>query len=76
MNFANDSYMADSMEKDAAHTQDDYIKALMNISQAITSDLYLEDLLKLIVMVRPTSPVWPSALSGWSTKRKIHPRST
>jgi signal transduction protein with GAF and PtsI domain len=29
----------------------DYIKALMDISQAITSDLFLEDLLKLIVMV-------------------------
>jgi signal transduction protein with GAF and PtsI domain len=28
-----------------------YIKALMDISQAITSDLYLEDILKLIVMV-------------------------
>jgi len=32
-------------------TQDKYIKALMDISKAITSDLYLEDLLKLIVMV-------------------------
>ena len=30
---------------------DDYIKALTDISQAITSELYLEDLLKLIVMV-------------------------
>ncbi|MDL2328834.1 GAF and ANTAR domain-containing protein [Desulfosarcina sp. OttesenSCG-928-A07] len=30
---------------------EDYIKALMNISQAISSDLFLEDLLKLIVMV-------------------------
>jgi two-component system, response regulator PdtaR len=30
---------------------DTYIKALMDISQAITSDLYLEDILKLIVMV-------------------------
>ena len=30
---------------------DKYIKALMDISRAITSDLYLEDLLKLIVMV-------------------------
>ncbi len=39
------------MEKDASQTQDEYIKALLNISQAITSDLYLEDLLKLIVMV-------------------------
>ena len=28
-----------------------YIKALMDISQAINSDLYLEDILKLIVMV-------------------------
>ena len=28
-----------------------YIKALMDISRAITSDLYLEDILKLIVMV-------------------------
>ena len=28
-----------------------YVKALMDISQAITSDLYLEDILKLIVMV-------------------------
>ena len=32
-------------------TQDKYIKALMDISRAITSDLYLEDILKLIVMV-------------------------
>lgn len=33
------------------HAHDDYIKALTDISQAITSELYLEDLLKLIVMV-------------------------
>ena len=39
------------MEKVPTHTLDDYLKALMSISQAITSDLYLEDLLKLIVMV-------------------------
>jgi signal transduction protein with GAF and PtsI domain len=32
-------------------TYDKYIKALMDISRAITSELYLEDLLKLIVMV-------------------------
>jgi signal transduction protein with GAF and PtsI domain len=32
-------------------TQDKYIKALMDISRAITSDLYLEDILKLILMV-------------------------
>jgi GAF domain-containing protein len=30
---------------------DHYIKALMDISQAITSDLFLEDMFKLIVMV-------------------------
>jgi len=32
-------------------TYDGYIQALTDISQAITSDLYIEDLLKLIVMV-------------------------
>jgi signal transduction protein with GAF and PtsI domain len=30
---------------------DDYLKALMDISRAVTSDLYLEEILKLIVMV-------------------------
>lgn len=39
------------MEKIKPDTYDQYIKAIMNISQAITSDLYLEDILKLIVMV-------------------------
>jgi signal transduction protein with GAF and PtsI domain len=39
------------MEKIAPETYDKYIKALMDISQAITSDFYLEDILKLIVMV-------------------------
>ncbi len=34
---------------DISHEQ--YIKGLMDISSAITSDLYLEDILKLIVMV-------------------------
>jgi signal transduction protein with GAF and PtsI domain len=33
------------------HTYDGYIKALTDISRAITSDLFIEDLLKLIVMV-------------------------
>ncbi|MBW2099740.1 MAG: GAF and ANTAR domain-containing protein [Deltaproteobacteria bacterium] len=32
-------------------TEDKYVKALMDISRAINSDLYLEDILKLIVMV-------------------------
>lgn len=39
------------MEKIEPQTYDEYIKALTDISHAITSDLFLEDLLKLIVMV-------------------------
>jgi signal transduction protein with GAF and PtsI domain len=39
------------MEKISHKIYDTYIKALMDISRAITSDLYLEELLKLIVMV-------------------------
>jgi signal transduction protein with GAF and PtsI domain len=39
------------VEKIKPETYDQYIKAIMNISQAITSELYLEDILKLIVMV-------------------------
>ncbi len=39
------------MEKIIPETYDKYIKGLMDISRAITSDLYLEDILKLIVMV-------------------------
>jgi signal transduction protein with GAF and PtsI domain len=39
------------MDKIILETQDKYIKALMDISKAITSDLYLEDILRLIVMV-------------------------
>ncbi len=40
-----------SMEKIEPKTYDKYIRALMDISQAITSEMYLEDILKLIVMV-------------------------
>jgi GAF domain-containing protein len=39
------------MNTSTQHTYDHYVKALMDISQAITSDLFLEDLFKLIVMV-------------------------
>lgn len=39
------------MNTSTQQTYDHYIKALMNISQAITSELFLEDLFKLIVMV-------------------------
>lgn len=39
------------METKGLESSDKYIKALMDISRAITSDLYLEEILKLIVMV-------------------------
>ena len=39
------------MQKPELDKQDKYIKALMDISRAITSDQYLEDILKLILMV-------------------------
>lgn len=45
------SAIALNMEKSNQKIHDHYIKALMDISQAITSDLFLEDLFKLIVMV-------------------------
>ncbi|MCP4683786.1 MAG: GAF and ANTAR domain-containing protein [Desulfobacterales bacterium] len=39
------------MKEFRSETYDNYIKALTDISRAITSDQYLEDILKLIVMV-------------------------
>ncbi|MDY6973872.1 MAG: GAF and ANTAR domain-containing protein [Thermodesulfobacteriota bacterium] len=39
------------MEKSTPEVYDEYIKAIRDISTAITSDLYLEDILKLIVLV-------------------------
>src|SRR4030042_6723379 len=39
------------MEKISIQNYEKYIKALSDISGAITSDLYIEDILKLIVMV-------------------------
>lgn len=39
------------MERTPPTVYNEYIKALMDISSAITSDLYIEDILKLIVMV-------------------------
>jgi two-component system, response regulator PdtaR len=39
------------MDKIVPAPYDKYLKGLMDISRAITSDLYLEDILKLIVMV-------------------------
>jgi len=43
--------MVGIMDRVTPDIYDKYIKALMDISHAITSDLYLEDILKLIVMV-------------------------
>ena len=45
------SCQGDDMDKIAPETYDKYIKAITQISSAITSDQYLEDILKLIVMV-------------------------
>jgi len=45
------SCQGDDMDKIAPETYDKYIKAITQISNAITSDQYLEDILKLIVMV-------------------------
>jgi len=39
------------MKIESEKTYNEYIKALMDISRVITSDLYLEEILKLIVMV-------------------------
>ena len=51
MNFLPKSYIDLNMPTLEPKVYDGYIKALTDISQAITSELYLEDLLKLIVMV-------------------------
>lgn len=60
------------MEKILPQVYDQYIKALMNISQAITSDLFIEDLLKLIVMV--TAKVTDSAIcSLWMIDEEEKP---
>ncbi len=43
--------MSKKMKTEGLESTDKYIKALMDISSAITSEHYLEDILKLIVMV-------------------------
>ena len=50
-NHHDTSRLGDDMDKISQETYDKYIKALTDISKAITSDKYLEDILKLIVMV-------------------------
>ena len=60
------------MTTDHRTPHDQYIKGLMDISQAITSDLYLEDILKLIVMV--TAQVTGFAIcSLWLTDKNNDP---
>lgn len=60
------------MDSSNHQTYDDYIKALTDISRAITSDLYLEDLLKLIVMV--TAKVTGVAIcSLWLIDESVSP---
>lgn len=60
------------MDRIEPQTYDDYIKALTDISRAITSDLYLEDLLKLIVMV--TAKVTGVAIcSLWLIDDSVNP---
>ena len=44
------------MEHIEPDTYQRYIKAITDISRAITSDLYLEDILKLIVLVTAKEP--------------------
>ncbi len=44
-------YYTEFMDKKGTISADKYIEALKDISRAINSDLYLEDILKLIVMV-------------------------
>jgi signal transduction protein with GAF and PtsI domain len=51
---------------------DHYIKALMDISQAITSDLFLEDLFKLIVMV-VAKVTGVDICSLWLVDENVHP---
>ncbi len=60
------------MENTSFKSVDQYIKGLKDISQAITSDLYLEDILKLIVMV--TANVTGFAIcSLWLLDESVHP---
>lgn len=60
------------MASDGTETSRRYIKALMDISRAITSDLYLEEILKLIVMV--TAKVTGGEIcSLWLIDEGAHP---
>jgi two-component system, response regulator PdtaR len=61
------------MEENRPETYEKYMRALMDISQAITSDQYLEDILKLIVMV--TAKVTGVEIcSLWLIDETVNPR--
>lgn len=61
------------MEKIKPKTYDKYIKALTDISRAITSDLYFEDILKLLVMV--TAKVTGFEIcSLWLVDESVNPK--
>lgn len=68
------------MEKISTETYDKYIKGLTDISRAITSDLYIEDILKLIVMVTAKvtgveiCSLW--LIDNIEGKKKIHLKAT
>ncbi len=68
------------IETNSLSKYDDYLKALMDISKAITSDLYLEDILKLIVMVTAKvvgvdiCSLW--LVDGEGDKRRIRLKAT
>ena len=61
------------MDRFSTKTHDEYIKALTDISHAITSDLYLEDLLKLVVIV--TAKAMDVAIcSLWLVDESVNPQ--
>ena len=68
------------MDAKTQGTYDNYLKALMDISKAITSDLYLEDILKLIVIVTAKvmgvdiCSLW--LVDGEGSKRRIRLKAT
>ena len=60
------------MNDNHPQSYDHYIKALMDISQAVTSDLFLEDVFKLIVMV-VAKVTEVDICSLWLVDEDIHP---
>jgi signal transduction protein with GAF and PtsI domain len=61
-----------TMDKPNPDPTEKYIRGLMDISRAITSDLYIEDILKLIVMV--TAKVTGVEIcSMWLIDENVHP---